>query len=101
MVYKFLAQGLEKIVKIRIEPSVFEFLGWYDKGLPNFVNYDSLIQFGYNLDTNYRPLLPLERLQPDETYADYYQRSFNLTKYLSTIHQSEGINRIIKRKKNS
>ena len=84
------AQGLEKIVKIRIEPSIFEFLGWYDKGLPTFLGYDALINFGYNIDVNYRPLLPVERLQADENYTDYYQRSFNATKYLTNLHQGEG-----------
>jgi hypothetical protein len=84
------AQGLEKIVKIRIEPSVFEFLGWYDKGLPTFLNYEALINFGYNIDVNYRPLLPVDRLQADENYTDYYQRSFNVTKYLTNLHQGDG-----------
>ena len=82
--------GLEKVVKIRIEPSIFEFLGWYDKGLPTFMNLEPLLQFGYNIDVNYRPLLPIERLQPDESYTDYYQRSFNVTKYFTNFHQNEG-----------
>lgn len=85
-----IAQGLEKVVKIRIEPSIFEFLGWYDKGLPTFVNLEALLQFGYNIETSYKPLLPIDRLQPDENYTDYYQRSFNVTKYLTNLHQSEG-----------
>lgn len=89
------AMGLEKIVKIRIEPSIFEFLGWYDKGLPTFLGYEPLIQFGYNIDVNYRPLLPLERLQPDESYTDYYQRSFNVTKYFTNMHQNEGANILV------
>ena len=88
--YEFKAQGLEKSVKIRIEPSIFEFLGWYDKGLPTFLGVDALLNFGYNIDVNYRQLLPVERLQPDENYTDYYQRSFNSTKYLSNLHQGEG-----------
>jgi len=58
--------------------------------LPTFLNFEPLIQFGYNIDVNYKPLLPVERLQTDESYTDYYQRSFNITKYLSNLHQSEG-----------
>lgn len=83
------------MVKIRIEPSIFEFLGWYDKGLPTFINSEALIQFGYNIETGYKPLLPLDRLQPDENYTDYYQRSFNVTKYLTNLHQSEGGNILV------
>jgi hypothetical protein len=81
---------LEKIVKIRIEPSVFEFLGWYEKGLPSLFQPQELVKQGYNIDLNYKPLLSIDRLQNDENYSDYYQRSFNLTKYLTNIHQHEG-----------
>ena len=91
LLFIILAQGLENIVKIRIEPSIFEFLGWYDKGLPTFLSNEALINFGYNIDVNYRPLLPVERLQSDENYTDYYQRSFNVTKYLTNLHQGDGM----------
>ena len=47
------------------------------------------------IDVNYRPLLPLERLQPDESYTDYYQRSFNVAKYFTNIHQNEGANILV------
>jgi hypothetical protein len=66
----FEAQGLEKVVKIRIEPSIFEFLGWYDKGLPTFLSMEALTNFGYNIDVNYRQLLPVERLQSGMTTAN-------------------------------
>jgi hypothetical protein len=75
-------------VKIRIEPSIFEFLGWYDKGLPTFVPIESLVQFGYNIETNYKPLLPLERLQSDENYTGFisYQYLFFINKnYFNSV----------------
>ena len=89
------AQGLDKIVKLRIEPSVFEFLGWYERGLPKFLTNEALIEFGFNIDTAYQPLLAVDQLQVDENYTDYYQRSFNITKYLTNVHQSEGANILI------
>jgi len=83
--------------------------------LPTFLSTEALINFGYNIDVNYRQLLPVERLQSgkkinltlklnltdcksyelmvsflDENYTDYYQRSFNSTKYLTNLHQHEG-----------
>lgn len=70
-------------------------MGWYDKGLPSFVSNDSLVAFGFNIDINYKPLLSLEKLQQDENYTDYYQRSFNATKYLSNIHQNDGGNILV------
>ena len=83
---------MEKIIKIRIEPSLFEFLGWYERGLPKFLTTEALVDFGYNIDLSYKPLLPVEHLQVDENYTDYYQRSFNITKFLTNVHQNEGAN---------
>lgn len=90
-----IAQGLDKVVKLRIEPSVFEFLGWYERGLPKFLSSEALVEFGFNIDTTYQPLLAVEQLQVDENYTDYYQRSFNITKYLTNVHQGEGANILV------
>ena len=62
--------GLEKVCKLRIEPSLFEFLGWYEKGLPNFLSSETLVNFGYNIDINYKPVITADKLQPDENYTD-------------------------------
>ena len=56
---------------------------------------EALIEFGFNIDTAYQPLLAVDQLQVDENYTDYYQRSFNITKYLTNVHQSEGANILI------
>jgi ubiquitin-associated SH3 domain-containing protein len=82
--------GLEKVCKLRIEPSLFEFLGWYEKGMPSFLSPETLINFGYNIDINYKPLITADKLQPDENYTDYYMRSFNLVKHMTNLHQREG-----------
>jgi hypothetical protein len=82
--------GLEKVCKLRIEPSLFEFLGWYEKGAPMFLNHEILVNFGYNIDTSYKPLMNADKLQADENYTDYYLRSFNLVKHMTNLHQREG-----------
>ncbi len=82
--------GLEKTCKIRVEPSLFEFLGWYEKGAPNFLHFEPLIDFGYNIDVNYKPLITVDRLEKEENYTDYYTRSHNLMKNLTNLHQKDG-----------
>lgn len=89
------AQGLEKTVKIRIEPSLFEFLGLHKKGIPQFLTYEPLLEFGYNIDVNYKQFLPVDRLQPTENYKDYYQRSFALVKHLANVHMNDGANVLV------
>lgn len=84
------SMGIEKQCKLRIEPSLFEFLGWYEKGTPIFLSPEALINFGYNIDFNYKPLMTADKLQPEENYTDYYIRSFNLVKHMTNLHQREG-----------
>jgi len=60
--------------------------------MPKFLTNEALVEFGFNIDSSYKPLLSIDKLQTDENYTDYYQRSFNITKYLTSVHQNEGAN---------
>lgn len=88
--------GVEDRVKIRVEPGLFEFLGWYERGLPSFftptemnINDDEEINL-YNIDKNYRPIISLEKLSRDEKYTDYYNRSFKVTQQITDKHKLTG-----------
>ena len=88
--------GIEDRVKIRIEPGLFEFLGWYERGLPSFFNpselniYDDDQLQMFNIDKNYRPIISLEKLSRDEKYLDYYNRSFKVTQQITDKHKLTG-----------
>ena len=96
--------GIEDRVKIRIEPGLFEFLGWYERGLPSFFNPsettattennddddDEQMQLFFNIDKNYRPIISLEKLSRDEKYLDYYNRSFKVTQQITDKHKLTG-----------
>ena len=91
-----LGMGLEDRVKIRVEPGLFEFLGWYERGLPSFFNSTDLnvtedeeINL-YNIDKNYRPIISVEKLSRDEKYMDYYNRSFKVTQQITDKHKLTG-----------
>ncbi|CAF0866695.1 unnamed protein product [Rotaria sp. Silwood1] len=96
--YILQGMGVEDRVKIRIEPGLFEFLGWYERGLPSFFNpTDMSINEEeesklYNIDKNYRPIIPLEKLSRDEKYTDYYNRSFKVTQQITDKHKLTGAN---------
>ncbi|CAF3636703.1 unnamed protein product [Adineta steineri] len=90
--------GVEDRVKIRIEPGLFEFLGWYERGLPTLftssdmnINEDEEVNL-YNIDKNYRPIIPLEKLSRDEKAIDYYNRSFKVTQQITDKHKLTGAN---------
>lgn len=89
------SQGVEKQVKMRIDASVFETTSLYKKGMPKFLPKEALIKYGFNIDTTYKPLLTVDRLKPKEGYVNYYNRSFNMTKYIASLHESEGGNILV------
>ncbi|CAF0839034.1 unnamed protein product [Didymodactylos carnosus] len=82
--------GIEDRVKIRIEPGLFEFLGWYERGLPTFLTSDMLQEHLFNIDKNYRPIISVEKLSRDEKYTDYYNRSFKITQQITDKHKLTG-----------
>lgn len=88
--------GIGDRVKIRVEPGLFEFLGWYERGLPSLfttsdmnIHEDEEINL-YNIDKNYRPIIPLEKLSRDEKAIDYYNRSFKVTQQITDRHKLTG-----------
>ena len=89
------AQGVEKQVKMRIDASLFETTSLYKKGIPKFLTKESLLKYGFNIDTMYKPLLTVERLKPKEGYVNYYHRSFNMAKFLASQHEIEGGNILV------
>ncbi|KAI0990314.1 hypothetical protein GJ496_011451 [Pomphorhynchus laevis] len=81
--------GLDKTVAIRIEPGLFEYLGWYERsGLPNLLTPMELSTMGYNIDLSYIPCIHMNQLNPKEHYLDFYNRS-----YKSVLHAIESTNR--------
>ncbi|CAF2510177.1 unnamed protein product [Rotaria sp. Silwood2] len=96
--YILQGMGVEDRVKIRVEPGLFEFLGWYERGLPSFFNpsdmsiNDEEESNLFNIDKNYRPIISLEKLSRDEKYTDYYNRSFKVTQQITDKHKLTGAN---------
>ena len=96
--------GIEDRVKIRVEPGLFEFLGWYERGLPSFFNSSELTMNDgggdddddgagmsmFNIDKSYRPIISLAKLSRDEKYIDYYNRSFKVTQQITDKHKLTG-----------
>lgn len=90
-----LGMGIEDRVKIRVEPGLFEFLGWYERGLPSFfnvleMNTNEEEANSYNIDKTYRPIISLDKLSRDEKYIDYYNRSFKITQQITDKHKLTG-----------
>ncbi|KAM3173911.1 hypothetical protein ACTXT7_011613, partial [Hymenolepis weldensis] len=71
---------LEGNLPIRIEPLLFEWLGWYSGKLPNFLSPTALYELGCNVDTTYSSLSSVDQLDLQETVAQFYARSTQIVK---------------------
>ena len=45
----------DKTKVLHVEPGIFEWLGWYQLGLPKWFTPAELKSHGYNIDVNYKP----------------------------------------------
>jgi len=73
--------GLED-VKLRVEPGLIEWPGWYTSGIiPNWLTVEEIANHGFNVDLNYVPYTTAAEINMKETAGEYYDRTFSLVKY--------------------
>ncbi|KAF5403280.1 Ubiquitin-associated and SH3 domain-containing protein B [Paragonimus heterotremus] len=72
--------------RIRVEPHLFEWLGWYNNCAPRMIPLQELNACGYPVDVGYQPLTSLSDVDPMESSTDFYARSATLTKRLLASH---------------
>ncbi|XP_070322913.1 ubiquitin-associated and SH3 domain-containing protein A isoform X2 [Odocoileus virginianus] len=66
---------LEKKVKIRVEPGIFEWTKWEaGKTTPTLMTLEEMKEADFNISLDYRPAFPLASLLPAEGYDDYVHR---------------------------
>ena len=75
---------------MRIEPGLFEWLGWYKSGLPCFMSLPELIDCGFNIDTSQECIFPYSKYDKNEKTEQYYLRCHEVTKEILRRHEVEG-----------
>ena len=72
--------GLEKEVKINIEPGLFEWLAWYHNSMPDWMTPEELVEAGYNIEVKYKPYISADELQDtNESVEQFYTRNVFVT----------------------
>lgn len=77
--------GLKHLLKINIEPCLYEWLAWYQDGVPNFYENSELRELGFNIEMSYQPVLTLEELksQINENIEEFYDRNAQLSEVVT------------------
>ena len=84
----YVGMGLD--LEIHLEPGLFEWLGWYQEGLPKWMNTKEFHDFGLKVGTSHTPIVPVSKLDLKETTEQYYNRCHLVSKELLKKHEKEG-----------
>lgn len=75
---------------LHIEPGIFEWLGWYQLGLPKWFTPAELKSHGFNIDETYKPFIPISKFNMEEDIVGYYKRSGDTAKAILKKHENDG-----------
>ncbi|XP_014678843.1 PREDICTED: protein UBASH3A homolog [Priapulus caudatus] len=84
------ALGVRDRVPLRVEPALFEWMGWYKARRATFMTPAEFADAGYNVDVAYCALVDERQLATAETLADYYARSERATRHAVAHAAAEG-----------
>nr|XP_008533514.1 PREDICTED: ubiquitin-associated and SH3 domain-containing protein A isoform X1 [Equus przewalskii] len=83
---------LEKRIKIRVEPGIFEWTKWEaGKAAPTLMSLEELREANFNVSMDYRPVLPLASLMPAESYDEYVDRCAMSMERIVSICPEDGV----------
>lgn len=84
-------RGLGQLeLPIRIEPNLFEWLGWHRVCRPTFMRPEELREAGFNVDVDYRRLTSFSEWDVNEATEKYYERSYRVTKKILEATKKRG-----------
>lgn len=79
-------------LKIKIEPALFEWLGWYIDSPPDWLTLDELESFGFNVDKDYEPVLSSPQvLESNEDIKQFYARNTKIAQAALDKHKNGNI----------
>ena len=84
--------GIANQLPIKVEASLFEWLTWYQTGVPEWMSEDELVEAGFKIDTQYQPLISREQLNEhmDESCSQYYNRNYQFLQHILKENEDKG-----------
>lgn len=82
--------GMGNNAQLNIEPSAFEWLGWYKDLMPKWLSPQHLKDNGFSINVEHKPAVQVRDLNVEETTDDYYNRCFKLAEHITARCGAEG-----------
>ena len=75
-----------------MEGGLFEWLTWYQSGIPDWMTDEELIEAGFKVDTNYQALISREQMKDhmNESCSQFYDRSFKVMEHVLKLTENKG-----------
>ncbi|XP_076325727.1 ecdysteroid-phosphate phosphatase-like isoform X1 [Tachypleus tridentatus] len=68
---------------VNLEPGLFEWLGWYQDGMPEWMTTEELKNCCFNINEEYKPVITENEIRnKNESGEEYYMRSYYVTQTL-------------------
>ncbi|XP_065168642.1 ecdysteroid-phosphate phosphatase isoform X2 [Atheta coriaria] len=84
--------GIKDTVSIKVEPSLFEWLVWYQDTTPSWLTPDEYRTAGFNIDENYESIITQQELFKNrENCEQFYERSHRATSTIAKNHPTGNI----------
>src|SRR3569832_921554 len=65
---------------------LFEWGHWFKSGLPNWLQIDELVDFGYPNNSAYKSIFSKNEISPNESLLQYFNRSFSVVNQILDRH---------------
>lgn len=86
---------MAKKIKIRVEPGLFEWLGWMKNARPRWMKGKEFVKNSFNVDLNYKAIVDECNLNWEESITQYYNRHGGVIEKIIENHRDEGGNVLI------
>lgn len=85
-------RGAGLTCRMCVEPTMFEWCGWYKPSLPNWIPPEQLVENGFSVDPMYSPFISSRNLNCQESVEEYYNRCASFSKHIIRKHDSDAGN---------
>jgi hypothetical protein len=83
-----LGLGLSTSIPLRLDCTIFEWLGWHKQDMPEWFTLEEFRELGYNIDTSYEAQMQISELNPEESLDLYYNRNHVFIKKVLENHKT-------------
>jgi len=77
-----IGKGMNMDFSLKMEPTLFEWMGWFREIMPRWMTVDEYLENGFNMEKSYLPFIKISDLSVDEGCDELYHRSHRFLQHI-------------------